>query len=90
MVDAFRGKDAVVFTTANGLGRKEIAIIDAAIEAGVKRFIPCGFGSNSQNEGATEIFPMLGPKARLVEYLESTEYTGMTWTASATGLFLDL
>ena len=79
-----------MLTTNHGIGWKEVAVIDAATETGVKRFIPSGFGSNSQNEGAREIFPMLAPKARLVEYLDSTEYTGMTWTAIATGLYLDL
>ncbi len=90
MVEAFRGKDAVVLTNGHGLGGKEVAIADAAIQAGVKRFIPSEFGSNSQNQGAREIFPMMAPKAKLVEYLKSRESAGMTWTAIATGIFLDL
>ena len=70
MVEAFRGKDAIVLTTGHGLGGKEVAIVDAAIQAGVKRFIPSESGSNSQNQ--------------------SRESAGMTWTAIATGIFLDL
>ena len=78
MVDAFRGKDAVVLTTFHGIGLNEVAIIDAVIEAGVKHFIPAGLGSNSQNGGARGISPMLAPKARMVEYLKSAEYDGLT------------
>ena len=90
MVEAFKGKDAVVLTTGHALGGREIAIVDAAIKAGVKRFIPSEFGSNSQNQGALQIFPMMGPKAKLIDYLRSKESSGITWTAIATGLFLDL
>ena len=55
MMEAFKEKDAVVLTTGDALGGREIAIVDAAIKAGVKRFIPSNFGSNSQNQGTLEV-----------------------------------
>lgn len=90
LVQAFAGQDAVVLTTGHGLGGKEFGIVDAAIKAGVKRFMPSEFGSNSQNKGAVQMFPMMAPKAKLVDYLRSKESSGFTWTSIATGIFFDL
>jgi hypothetical protein len=45
-VEAFRGKDVVLVSTGDFYNAAAIAIplIDAAIEAGVTRFIPSGWG----------------------------------------------
>lgn len=46
LVEAFRGQDAVLVTTGDfhNIGATTIPLIDAAIEAGVKRFLPSGWG----------------------------------------------
>lgn len=89
LLAAFKGQDAVILTTGHTLGGKEGAILDAAIKAGVKRFIPSEFGSNSQNEAAVGVFPMMAGKRKFVEVLKGRE-SEIEWTALATGLFLDL
>lgn len=89
MVSAFKDQDAVILTTGHGLTNPN-GIVDAAIKAGVKRFVPSEFGSNTQNKGAVGLASMMAGKAALVDYLRSKESTGLTWTALATGIFFDL
>ena len=64
------------------------ALVDAAIHAGVKRFIPSEFSANSQNEAVLQLLPLFGQKNDLIKYLKSKESSGLTWTGIATsGLF---
>jgi hypothetical protein len=90
LLNAFKGQDAVISTTPAHSTQTEISFIDAAVKAGVKRFIPSEFGSNSQNAKGVEIFPFMASKVKVVDYLKSKEETGLTWTALATGAFFDL
>ncbi|CAI7578236.1 unnamed protein product [Penicillium glandicola] len=85
---AFEGKDvviSVVGATAFGEQRK---FVDAAIRAGVRRFIPSEFSINSQNDAVLQLLPLFEQKKELVEYLKSKETDGLTWTGIASsGLF---
>ena len=90
MKKLFTGQDAVIFNLGHAASQRQQALIDVAAAVGVKRFISGEFGSNTRNAGAIEIFPMLGPKAQLNDYLKTKEATGLTWTAIATGPFFDL
>ena len=87
-VQALKGQDAVV----SGLGFEgkplEKAIIDAAIEAGIKRFLPNEYGVDNTNPVSSELSPVFKRKAEIIEYLKS-EATGMTWTAVPTGMWLE-
>ncbi|KAK7746483.1 hypothetical protein SLS53_002442 [Cytospora paraplurivora] len=87
---AFAGHDAVVMATNFQVFGQEVKFIDAAIKAGVKRFIPSEFGSNTNNKNTLAIFPMMGAKARVINELKAREHTGLSWTALCTGLFLDV
>jgi len=88
-VQALQGQDAVV----SGLGFEgkptEIALIDAAIEAGVKRFLPSEYGVDNTNPVASELSPVFKRKGDVIEYLKSKEGSGLTWTAVPTGMWLD-
>lgn len=85
LVEAFKGQDAVIsMTTA-----KQEALIDAAIEAGVKRFIPSDFGADNRSTEVQKAVPFWTGKAEIREYLKSKESSGLTWTAIATGPFFD-
>ena len=53
---------------ASGL-QDQTRIIDAAIAAGVKRFIPSEFGSDSKNE-KSKVLPIFGPKVAVRKYLD--------------------
>lgn len=88
-VQALTGQDAVV----SGLGFEgkstERALIDAAIEAGVKRFMPSEYGVDNTNPAAREMCPIFDRKGATIDYLKSKEATGLTWTAVPTGMWLD-
>ncbi len=91
LLQAFKGQDAVVSTIATASTVQQKAIIDAAIKAGVKRFIPSEFGSDTRNEKAVAILPQIFKgKLETVEYLKCKEKEGLTWTAFVTGPFLEL
>jgi len=89
LVHAFHGIDAVVSTVGGPLFAKQNALIDAAIEAGVKRFIPSEFGVSDQDP-ALKDESLLQPKIHTIKHLEEVAKHGkITWTAIATGPFFD-
>lgn len=63
-------------------------LIDAAIAASVKRFIPAEFGSDTL--GKSGELAVFGGKVASRKYLEEKAAEGkITWTAIANGPFLD-
>lgn len=88
---AFAGQDAVVSVVgAPGVGGQTVAI-DAAVAAGVKRFIPSEFGVNTRKVRGTPMGSVLAGKIAIVDYLqEKVEGNeGFSWTGLSTGLFFD-
>lgn len=89
LIDAFRGHDAVVCAIANAHGSQQTKIIDAAVLAGVKRFIPSDFGSNP-TEAAIELLPIYyAGKTAILGHLQEVE-DKMTWTTIRTGPVFDM
>lgn len=84
---AFAGQDAVVSTIASAALQDQQALIDAAVQAGVKRFIPSEFGSNVTNEKTRGLAVFAG-KLATVDYLKKKEGE-ITWSALLNGGFLD-
>ncbi|KAK3346614.1 hypothetical protein B0T25DRAFT_520994 [Lasiosphaeria hispida] len=87
----FDGQDAVVSVVGfPGLAGQKLAI-DAAIAAGVKRFIPSEFGVNTQKARGTTIGNLLTVKIGVTDYLaEKAEANpSFTWSALTTGHFFD-
>ena len=57
---AFKGQDAVVSAVgATGFG-DQAKFVDAAVRAGVKRFIPSEFSSNSLSDAVIKLVPLFG------------------------------
>jgi uncharacterized protein YbjT (DUF2867 family) len=88
LVAAFKGQDAVVSTIAGNAIGDQTKIIDAAIAAGVKRFFPSEFGSDTDNTHALEYFPGWASKGEIRKYLESKQ-DQIEWTAIFNGFFFD-
>lgn len=96
LATAFKNQEAVI-STIGALGTlTQIALIDAAILAGVKRFIPSDFAPNSPDFGemATllpELHMRLKPKTAIIEYLvkKAAETPGFTWSAIGSGPLFD-
>ncbi|KAG0633188.1 hypothetical protein HOY80DRAFT_656103 [Tuber brumale] len=84
---AFAGQDAVVSTIASTALGDQQTLIDAAVQAGVKRFIPSEFGSNVANEKTREL-SVFGGKVATVDYLKKKEGE-ITWSALINGPFFD-
>jgi nucleoside-diphosphate-sugar epimerase len=95
---AFTGQDAVVIATTTGPvvlgGRDGLAFrfIDAAVAAGVNRFIPSEYAANNLDPRARALVPVYDLKGAMLEYLieKSKESNGkLTWTSICCGFWLD-
>ena len=91
LLAAFRDKDAVVSCVGVDGVPLQTAMIDAAEEAGVKRFIPSEFGWAPDREILPELAARLKPKKDVLKYLvEKCESSrSFSWSAVAAGPFLD-
>lgn len=89
LVEAFKGQDAVVSALGAGGFAEEIKIIDAAVKAGVKRFLPSEYSCNAQNAKTNALIPIVRLKVQTNEYLKAQESKGLSWTAIITGPAFD-
>lgn len=77
---AFQGQDAVVsLVGASALGDQH-KLVDAAVKAGVKRFVPSEYGADTSNKEVQAKVPIFGPKTATVAHLRSKEKDGLSWT----------
>lgn len=86
---ALKGQDAVV----SAVGTMQIAgqtlIVDAAIAAGVKRFLPSEFGSDLDNP-STRKLPVYTHKVQVQDYIiEKSKSNDLSYTFVYNGAFLD-
>ncbi|KAJ4357155.1 uncharacterized protein N0V89_001730 [Didymosphaeria variabile] len=91
MLPFLSGIDVVVSCVAASALGSQNPLIDAAVQAGVKRFIPAEFGLDSMNEKAM-LLPVIAPKVATQKYLNEKvreSKGGFSWTAVANGWFLD-
>ncbi|KAF2131028.1 isoflavone reductase family protein-like protein CipA [Dothidotthia symphoricarpi CBS 119687] len=86
--NAFQGQDAVISLVAGSAIATQPKLIDAAVAAGVKHFIPSEFGSNTDDERILKVVPIFQPKVDVLEYLKTKE-SEISWTAISTGGFFD-
>lgn len=85
---AFKGQDAVVNTITMPDFEEQKRMIDIAVSAGVKRFIPAEFGIDTSKEETVEIMTFLKMKPRIIQYLGSIQ-DKIAWTGIITGPFFD-
>lgn len=87
---ALVGVDAVVSTLgAPAVGEPQRRLIDAAIAAGVDRFIPSDFGCDHQNP-LTRTLPVFAEKVKTEDYLiNKCQSSSLTYTFIYNNLFLD-
>ena len=98
LTEAFKGQDAVVVAlstvpvTKEGKDSLAFRLIDAAIAAGVKRFIPSEYGTNNLDPRARSLVPVYDRKGEALEYLiaKAKDSNGaLTWSSIACGSWLD-
>lgn len=93
---ALAGQDAVVSAIPGRPYTTHVRIIDAAVQAGVKRYIPSEYGNNTC-AAAREMIPLYADKAKSFAHLQERqrqqEQQGqgqqLTWTAIHAGQFFD-
>lgn len=86
---ALAGQDAVVAPLAATALDLQEPLIDAAIAAGVQRFLPSEFGSDLSNPHASKL-PVFAGKVKIADYLvEKSKTTPLTYTLVSNGPFLD-
>jgi uncharacterized protein YbjT (DUF2867 family) len=86
LVSALKGQDA--FVSAIPQHDQQPTLIDAAIAAGVKRFIPSEFGSNISGNATTAALPVFQGKKATQDYLQQKS-SEISYTLINNGLFLD-
>ncbi|TQN64315.1 Isoflavone reductase-like protein IRL, partial [Colletotrichum shisoi] len=91
---AFAGQDAVVSaisTVAVIVPGAQDPLIDAAVAAGVKRFVPSEYGLNTRNLEGEILGDWLKAKTAAVDYVikKAEANPGFTWTGVGTSLFFD-
>lgn len=89
LVSALKGQDAVVSTIGGAAIDDQKKIVDAAIEAGVKRFIPSEYGCNTGDPKTLELVTVLVPKKGVVDYLKTKESKDFSWTSIVNGPFFE-
>lgn len=91
IVEAFEGQDAVILSL-NFIAEMQHhnMLVDASVEAGVKRLIPSIWGGRLDVPEARDTFPLAASKHELLEYVKSKSAPGWSYTAVACGLFMDL
>lgn len=89
ITEALHGQDAVV-ACANAQGIKlQFPLIDAAIAAGVRHFIPSEYGGPPDNEAASSL-PMFAEKVRVRKHLAEKANAGkISYTLIGTSMFFD-
>ncbi|KAI9879435.1 MAG: hypothetical protein M1830_008566 [Pleopsidium flavum] len=93
LLKCLKGQDAVVCAIGPGPGvAGQMEIIDAAVKAGVKRFIPSEFGGNTQTETSPDFVKLNGVKVEVINHLKevATASAGFSWTGLSTGVLFDL
>ncbi|PGH15689.1 hypothetical protein AJ79_02283 [Helicocarpus griseus UAMH5409] len=88
LVKALMEQDAVVSAISGHALLEQIKVIDAAIEAGVRRFVPSEFGGDTRNEHSRIKVPYFALKYQVLEYLQQKQGQ-IEWTAFFSGPFLD-
>lgn len=91
LTSALDGQDAVVSTIATVAVGGQTTLVDAAISAKVRRFIPSEFGINTRIVGGTAIGNILQGKVKTLDYIisKSQENPWFTWTGISSGIFFD-
>ncbi|KAF2272910.1 NAD(P)-binding protein, partial [Westerdykella ornata] len=85
---AFKDQDAVVSLVGPAFLAKQTILVDAAIAAGVKLFLPSEYGSDTADERLREVVPMFEVKKNIVDYLKQRE-DKISWSAVIVGGFFD-
>lgn len=88
LVRAFKGQDVVANAIATTKITEQFRFVDAAIAAGVKRYVPSEYGLDNLNPAAQALSSVFKEKGEVQAYLREKESTGLEWMAIACGVWV--
>ncbi|KAI0178414.1 hypothetical protein BJ166DRAFT_620285 [Pestalotiopsis sp. NC0098] len=89
VTEALKGQDAFISTLADVALSKQLLLVQAAADAGVKRFLPSEFGSDASHPKTSQL-PIYKDKLAVHSALEKEAAAGrLTYTLVITGAFFD-
>ncbi|KAI0427131.1 NAD(P)-binding protein [Xylaria sp. FL1042] len=89
LTNVLRGQDVVISTIATAALNRQLLLVDAAAKAGVKRFLPSEFGSDTLHHRTSQL-PCYVDKIAVQNALRSAAHiSGMTYTFVINGPFFD-
>ena len=89
LVRAFHDQEVVICATGYSAHPAHYKLIDAAVQAGVRLFIPSEWGFDNADVKNQELNPVFKGKAEVEAYLHSKESDTFSWTAVATSIWLE-
>ncbi|KAI4594272.1 hypothetical protein KJ359_008547 [Pestalotiopsis sp. 9143b] len=89
VTEALQGQQAVISTIGGAALGKQLLLVEAAAKAGVLRFIPSEFGSDTSNPKVAQL-PLFADKIAVQSALKKEAKAGrLTYSLVTTGPFLD-
>ena len=89
LVSAFRGHDAVISCLTTLSITDQFRFIDAAIEAGVRRYVPSEYGLNNMRADAQALCSVFRDKGAVQAYLREKATEGkIEWMSVSCGMWL--
>lgn len=92
LLKALANQDALVNTITSTSVSEQYRFIDAAIEAGVKRYVTSEYGLNNLDQRARGLNSVFDEKGAIQDYLRGKvndgSIGGMTWHAIACGMWI--
>ena len=84
-----RGQDVIVCATGWSAHALQYKLLEAATEAGVKRFIPSEWGFDNADIKNQDLCPIFKEKGEFESYIRSKQSGSFSWTAVATSIWLE-
>ncbi|PSN68256.1 hypothetical protein BS50DRAFT_600148 [Corynespora cassiicola Philippines] len=85
------GADLAISTISGGSFDFQVRLIDAAVAAGVSRFIPCEFANDTLNVPVQRRIPRYVERAKVIDHLRTVSQSNvhLEWVAIAVGVIID-
>ena len=89
LVEALQGQDVLISAVGPEAKDAEYKLVEAAIEAGVRRFFPTEYGLDNSDPKNAAVSPIFAIKYDMQQHLKSKQKEGLTWTSVGTGMWID-
>jgi uncharacterized protein YbjT (DUF2867 family) len=89
LVAALQSQDVLISAVGPEAKDAEYKLVEAAIEAGVRRFFPTEYGLDNSDPKNAALSPIFGIKYDMQQHLKAKQSEGLTWTSVGTGMWID-